>query len=266
MTTLRFSAAALLLALLSVPTLAWADDWQVTKLRGNAAMLVGDAWQPLRRGDVVSDDRAIRTVGGSRMTLERGLERVALGPDTAIRIQDRSGQHFTTVKQYFGAVEVEAEARNVKHFAVVSPDLAAVVKGTRFTVTSGKSGSEVKVHRGSVEVADNDTGETVLLSVGQSASTAAGVGLAINGSGELAGTRGKSASSGKANAPGQLKKGSEGSSNAATGKGQNSGNGNSGNSNAGGSGNSGDSNAGGNSDGGSSSGGGNSNAGGNGRN
>jgi len=263
MTTLRISAAVLSLALLGVPTLAWADDWQVTKLRGNAAMLVGETWQPLRRGDVVSDDRAIRTIGGSRMTLERGLETVALGPDTAIRIYDRTGQKYTTVKQYSGTVGVEAEVRNVKHFAVVTTDLAAVVKGTRFTVIAGKSGSEVKVERGSVEVADNDTSETVLLGVGQSASTAAGMGLAVNGSGEPPGIRGKSASAGKANAPGQVKKGS--TSNAAIGKGHGSENAGAGSSNAGGNGNSSDSNAGGNG-GGSGSGGGNSNAGGNGRN
>lgn len=265
-TTLTAALAALALA--ALPTIALADDWQVIKLRGNAAMLVGDTWQPLQRGDVVSDDRAIRTVGGSRMTLERGLEMLDLGPDTAIRIDDRNGKKFTTVKQYFGTVGVEAEVRNVKHFAVVSPDLAAVVKGTHFTVVAGKSGSTVSVQRGHVAVTDDDTGENVVLAAGQSASTTEGDGLDIEGSGDLPvvlDSHGKAAQAGKENAPGQMKKGSEtsGSGHAAIGKGQGS-DGNSGSNGNSGSGSSSGSNGGGSSNSNAGSGGGSSNAGGNG--
>lgn len=43
---------------------------------------------------------------------------------------------------------------NVQHFAVQTPFLAAVVKGTKFTVVSSKTGAEVAVQRGNVEVED----------------------------------------------------------------------------------------------------------------
>jgi hypothetical protein len=68
-----------------------------------------------------------------------------------------------------GTVSVEAQVRNVQHFAVETPYLAAVVKGTRFTVASGKTGSRVEVRRGHVEVDNTGDKSRVLLAVGQSA-------------------------------------------------------------------------------------------------
>ncbi|MBU1307565.1 MAG: FecR family protein [Alphaproteobacteria bacterium] len=239
----------------TLPGAAWADDWQVAKLRGAAAELVDGSWRPIHRGDVISDDRAVQTLDGGRLSLRRGRETIDLGPNTAIRIKDRDGQQYTTVNQYFGTVEVEAEVRDVKHFAVVTPMLAAVVKGTRFTVTSGEHSAGVSVQRGQVAVEDSDTGQSVLLAKDQSATTTdEGGPLEVSGDGDLPkvfNAQGKEIAIGKASAPGQLKK--SGTSNAATGKGvagtsnaggNSNGNGNSGSSNAGG--NAGSSNAGGN--------------------
>jgi hypothetical protein len=173
-------------ALALTPSIAAADDWVVTKLRGSAAVLVGEKWQPLHRGDVVSDDRAIQTLSGGRATLERGPEKIELGPETAIRIDDAVASRYTTVKQYFGAVTVEAEVQNVEHFGVLTPHLAAVVKGTRFTVVSNKTTATVEVLRGHVAVEDSDTHQTTLLAVGQSASTSdGGAPLSIDGEGTL---------------------------------------------------------------------------------
>ena len=169
-----------------IPSLAAADDWVVTKLRGSVAVLVGESWQPLRRGDVIADDRAIQTLSGSRATLERRLERIELGPDTAIRIDDATASKYTTVNQYFGSVTVEAEVQNVEHFGVLTPHLAAVVKGTRFTVVSNQDSASVSVLHGRVAVEDSDTHQTTLLAVGQSASTSnGGAPLTISGKGTL---------------------------------------------------------------------------------
>ena len=151
---LKFVAGGAMLgvAMLSLSSPVLADDWVVTKLRGAAAILTGETWGPLKRGDVVSDDRAIQTLDGGRITLQRGKEVIELGPHTAVRIDDRTGQQFTTVKQYFGTVAVEAEVKDVQHFAVRTPYLAAVVKGTRFTVHSDDEGADVSVERGRVAV------------------------------------------------------------------------------------------------------------------
>jgi hypothetical protein len=186
---LRLFTAVLGAVLVLMPIAAMADDWTADKLRGQVLQRVDNQWQPLRRGMVVPDSRIIRTMKTGRVTFLRGTETVDLGPDTQIRIYDKAGKKpFTTVKQYFGVVAVQADVRNVQHFGVDTPFLAAVVKGTRFTVTSGETGSSVTVRRGHVAVEDLQTHSKVTLSVGQTATidkTATKGGIEVSGSGKL---------------------------------------------------------------------------------
>jgi hypothetical protein len=164
---------------------AFADDWRVTKLRGAALELVDGAWQRLARGDVVPDDRVIRTIGG-RITLVRGGETIELGPNTQIQIFDKESRRpFTTVKQYFGTVAVEAEVREVQHFAVQTPYLVAVVKGTRFVVVSDKSASKVSVRRGAVAVTGTGSDTHTLVVAGQAAGVTGNAPLQVSGRGRL---------------------------------------------------------------------------------
>ncbi|MBL0966383.1 MAG: FecR domain-containing protein, partial [Blastomonas sp.] len=162
--------AALVLLVIALPASAFADDWLVTKLRGEVLQLVGDDWAPLVRGDVVPDDRAIRTMASGRATLQRGGETIEIAANTQIRIFDTAGgKRFTTVQQHFGTVAIEAEVRNVRHFAVQTPYLAAVVKGTRFEVKTSAKQSQVKVQRGLVAVEDTRSGASALIKAGQTA-------------------------------------------------------------------------------------------------
>jgi hypothetical protein len=121
------------------------------------------------------------------VSLQRGNEIIDLSGDTQVQILDRAGRsQFTTVKQHFGTVAVEADVRQVQHFSVETPHLAAVVKGTKFTVVSGTDTAKVSVQRGHVAVEDADTHQTTLLSVGQSASTGdGGVPLAVSERGTM---------------------------------------------------------------------------------
>lgn len=154
---------------------AMADDWVAMRLRGQVVQLLDNAWQPLHRGDVVPDSRVVRTLASGHVDFMRGQETVALGPDTQIQIFDKPGtKPFTTVKEYFGAVSVEAEVENVQHFAVDTPYLAAVVKGTKFVVISGKDGASVTVHRGHVAVDDKASHRHVTIAVGETASVSSG--------------------------------------------------------------------------------------------
>lgn len=182
----RFAVVTLAAVLFAGPAIA--DDWVADKLRGKVLQLVDGQWQPLARGDVVPDSRPVRTLATGYVSFTRGGETVELGPRTQVQIYDRAGSKpFTTVKQYFGSVSVEAEVQNVQHFAVQTPYLAAVVKGTRFTVTSGKSSASVSVRRGHVAVEDKQNDTHVTLSVGQSAKvdTDKGGALEVTGHGTL---------------------------------------------------------------------------------
>lgn len=185
----RLISAVLGSALFLLPIAAAADDWTADKLRGQVLQLVDSQWQPLARGDVVPDSRLIRTTATGHVTFTRGTETIDVGPKTQLQIFDKGGaKPFTTVKQYSGSISVVADIRNVQHFGVDTPLLAAVVKGTRFTVTASKSASAVSVRRGHVAVEDLHNHHHVLLSAGQMATidTVKTQGdIAVSGSGKL---------------------------------------------------------------------------------
>ena len=173
------------LMILASVTAGFADDWQAVKLRGAVFVLQDNAWQQIERGDVVSDDRIIRTSPNARVQFVRGQESIDLGPNTQIRIFDRDGEQYTVVQQHFGEVSVEAERRNVQHFEVQTRFVAAVVKGTRFTVSADGETASVKVMRGQVEVHDKVHKRMVNITPGQIASAGAEVVLKVSGQGVL---------------------------------------------------------------------------------
>ena len=153
-----------------------ADDWTAVRLRGTVLELVDTQWQAIQRGDVVPDSRVIRTLSNGRVEFQRGNETVELSGDTQIRIFDRAtanpGRPFTTIKQDFGTVSVEADVEQVQHFAVQTPYVAAVVKGTKFTVTQGRHTASVSVERGHVAVEDVIAHQHTTIAVGQLATVA----------------------------------------------------------------------------------------------
>jgi hypothetical protein len=180
------TAIVLSVCLAAGATAAAADDWTAVKLRGNVLQLIDGEWSPLVRGDVVPDSRVIRTMGGSRVTFVRDNESIELAGSTQIQIHDQTRRKsFTTVKQYFGTVEVEAEARQVQHFAVRTPYLVAVVKGTKFIVTTGDDQSEVDVTRGSVRVSESEHGSHTTVTAGQSARVEQSSTIQVAGVGDL---------------------------------------------------------------------------------
>jgi hypothetical protein len=172
-----------LLASLVAPALA--DDWTAQKLRGTVLELVDGAWQKIERGAVVPETHVVRTLGNARVLFVRGSETVELGPYTQVAFHLRDSDRFTTVQQYFGEVTVEADVEKVKHFAVQTPHLVAVVKGTIFTVRSDEDGASVEVDRGAVAVRSTQDDTRVTVGAGQEASTSAGGTLEVSGEGTL---------------------------------------------------------------------------------
>lgn len=172
---------AVMLALASTPALA--QDWIAERLRGQVEQLEHGNWTALLRGDAVPDGRKIRTGGNGRVDLVRGQESIALGPNTLIAVRDASGQKMTSVIQSSGVVTVTAERRNVQHFSVQTPVLAAVVKGTQFTVTHSNGLSRVNVDRGVVQVQDNAHDMVVDVTPGQAAEASQNTPVDVTGPG-----------------------------------------------------------------------------------
>ena len=77
------------------------------------------------------------------------------------------------------------QKRDVKHFEVETPYLAAVVKGTQFRVSVNATSTSVDVIRGQVEVADFKSGQIAQVMQGQSATAFehGNRGLSLSGSG-----------------------------------------------------------------------------------
>jgi hypothetical protein len=174
---------AILVATLFVAAPAIAGDWVVTRLRGTVEQRVDEAWVSLKRGDSIEYDRDVRTLSDGHAELQRNLEVLTLDVNTTIRIQHDIETGFTTVLQEFGRLEVDADIRNVKHFAVQTAYLAAVVKGTRFVVTTDLDGTTVAVDRGAVGVTSVASERSTTITVGQSATVEKKKDLTVGGLG-----------------------------------------------------------------------------------
>lgn len=180
MTILKICVTALLA---SVSSGALAADWVVDRARGSVVQWEGGRWTALERGDVVPDARKIRTGADGRADLVRGGERISLSPNTEVAIRDAGDEKMTSVLQNSGTVSIEAERRNVQHFSVQTPVLAAVVKGTLFTVTYGGGVASVSVDRGLVQVQDRVHGVAADVRPGQEAQAGEDVILDVSGPG-----------------------------------------------------------------------------------
>ena len=191
----RFLTAALVLAASSAYA---ADDgaWTVSKSSGEV-WLTSTGAQPasLKQEEFLKPGDTIRTGRTGRVLLKRGEESMMISPNSVIGVPAEKKEGLsTTIQQQAGSILLEVEKRNVKHFEVETPYLAAVVKGTQFRVTVNASSTSVDVLRGQVEVADFRTGQIAQVMPGQHATTFA------NGNGglSLSGTRHASARSNRA--------------------------------------------------------------------
>jgi len=123
----------------------------------------------LRAGDVITTGKK------SRAVLTRGQEYVVISPNSRLRIS--APKKTGGVIQFFkelGNTVFKIDKKATPHFGVQTPYLAAVVKGTTFSVTVTESGSAVQVTEGAVQVSTVDGGATQLLSPGMIGTVGAG--------------------------------------------------------------------------------------------
>ncbi len=226
-------------------------DWVVSRVRGDAQQMVDGQWVPLVRGAVVVDGQSVRTGENGHVDLVRDAELIELDPETEILLHEGAGK-LTSLVQSSGVVTADVERRNVQHFSIQTPFLAAVVKGTRFRVVVADGSAQVNVDRGTVQVQDTINDLVVDIVRGQEAQVSNSAPLEVSGPGRVAvftfdgehvvnGTKdvpadanGRPANSAAANAGGSGNGNANGPSN---GNGGGNGNGNSGQGNGNGGGN-----------------------------
>jgi FecR protein len=183
----RISAMALVVAATSSASAAEDGMWSVGKSSGEVWITTTGA-QPasLNQEEVLKPGDTIRTGRNGRVLLSRGEESILIAPNSVVGVPAEKKEGLsTTIVQQAGSILLEVEKRNVKHFEVETPYLAAVVKGTQFSVTVNAASTTVEVRRGQVEVSDFKSGQIAQVMPGQAATAFAHgkSGLSLSGSG-----------------------------------------------------------------------------------
>jgi hypothetical protein len=181
-----FTVAALMW---SCPAALADSVWRVTKSSGEVWMLRGEAQLvALGTESTLGPGDNIRTGRNGRVLLTRGEERILIAPNSAIGLPlESKNTSGTTITQQAGSILLEVEKKNVPHFEVETPYLAAVVKGTQFRVSVNRGDAHVDVLQGQVQVSDFKSGQQIVLLPGQAAKVSASGpgGLVLSGKGRF---------------------------------------------------------------------------------
>ncbi|SDJ61166.1 FecR family protein [Bradyrhizobium sp. Rc2d] len=183
----RALLAALILGTASGAFGAENGAWSVSKATGEVWVATNGAQQvSLNQEEALKPGDTIRTGRNGRVLLVRGEETILISPNSVVGLPAEKKEGLsTTIIQQAGSILLEVEKRNVKHFEVETPYLAAVVKGTQFSVTVGAGSTKVSVLRGQVEVSDFKTGQIAQVMPGQVATVfeRGKPGLSLSGAG-----------------------------------------------------------------------------------
>ena len=177
-----FLKALLVSLFLTVTSLsAWADDtaWLVTSIEGDVRVRSLDASsRVLVVEQTLEAGTGIETAPGSRLVLTRGEDTVIASPGSTFEIgpngESADAAEAPSIIQKLGTLLFKIDSRaGIDRFRVRTPYLAAVIKGTVFSVSVTPEGSALHVTEGLVQVASPATGQVGLVGVGQTARVSA---------------------------------------------------------------------------------------------
>lgn len=115
----------------------------------------------------VPDGSTVRTGDTGRAVLLRGRETIVMSPSSVLTLPSGAARDISKVRQKSGTLLFKVGKKPDAHFEVDTPYLAAVVKGTTFTVKVSAAGATVHVLEGAVEVATTDRKNVFLTRAGQ---------------------------------------------------------------------------------------------------
>jgi hypothetical protein len=144
-------------------------SWVVSQLSGDARVVHGGL-QPasLKVNAILTPGDLILTGPTGRATLSNDADYIVIAPRSELRLPTaQQPKGFTRVIQNLGTMLFRVQHTGVPHFAVDTPMLAAVVKGTTFTIIVDRNRSAVQVTEGVVEVNANDGGMKQLVEGGK---------------------------------------------------------------------------------------------------
>jgi ferric-dicitrate binding protein FerR (iron transport regulator) len=133
---------------------AMPSPWIVVESHGPAEIRHDrGTWLPLVAGLAVAVPSEIRTGPAAEVLLKRGNDRVHLMGQSYLELPPAAADDaMTRLVQWLGQALFEVDHRPDPHFEVDTPYLAAIVKGTTFTVEVTRDDSAVAVTQGVVAV------------------------------------------------------------------------------------------------------------------
>ena len=168
------NAALAALAFVALPASGAAAQqrvpWVVVETHGDVAQQTADGALPVAPGATLVEGAPVRTGADGTLVLAHGNDRVAVSANSAFAVP--AGVDPATgpsLLQMLGTLLFKVEHTPGRRFEVDTPYLAAVVKGTVFTVSINGSAQMVHVAEGAVEVTAAASHEAVLVRPGQTA-------------------------------------------------------------------------------------------------
>lgn len=142
----------------SAAAYAGTPGWSVSE--ANGPVFVSKAGlsttSTVARGATLSEGDIVSTGKGGRAVIVRGGEYLTVAPNTRLQLTEPKAGALTQIVQSFGNVIFKIQKKSTPHFQVNTPYLAAVVKGTTFSVTVTPAGTSVQVTEGLVQVQSLD--------------------------------------------------------------------------------------------------------------
>lgn len=145
--------------------------WVVLTSQGQVAQQKADGTEiPAEPGATLAEDTPIKTGADGKLVLAHGNDRVTVSANSAFSIpRDADPATSPSILQTLGTLLFKVEHTPGRRFEIQAPYLAAVVKGTVFTVTVSETGNSVHVAEGAVEVTAAVSREVAVVHPGQTA-------------------------------------------------------------------------------------------------
>ena len=138
---------------------AYAQDWRAVEITGAVRVITpGEPARAVATQDVLPVGAVVTTGRDGRAVFSNGAARATLSANSRLTLAP-SEQGFTRFVQDLGAVLFQVDRQRDPHFEVRTSLVAAVVKGTTFTVSVEPDQHRVFVAEGTVEVSALDGGD-----------------------------------------------------------------------------------------------------------
>lgn len=168
------NAAVIALAFVALPASGTAAQqrvpWVVAESHGDVTQQTADGALPVALGATLAEGAPVRTGADGTLLLAHGNDRVTVSANSTfaipVGVDPAAGP---SLLQTLGTLLFKVEHTPGRRFEVDTPYLAAVVKGTVFTVSINGAAQLVHVAEGAVEVTSSASHDAVLVRPGQTA-------------------------------------------------------------------------------------------------